>query len=231
MSSIKFKIPLFDIDWTLLRGQNPVHNDAFDYALHEVYQAHGAFKKENTTEGGVDLQYLVEILGNHGYSEEEVKNKMDQAMNEMGNYFKTHADEADYILMPGVKKLLDILKSEGVLIGLLTGNVENIGWEKLKRAGIKDYFAFGVFGSMVYKRADLIPIAQKKAAEILKIEVPLKYLVLVGDSPRDIACAKETGLQIIATGSGVHSEEELGEADLIVKSLEEIDRIIEFLKI
>lgn len=229
MSSLKYKIPLFDIDWTLLKGGNKVHNAAFTFAFDKVYKLPNTSIDEINHHGMVDTQIFIEIPKLHGISEEEAKSKIPQALETMINYFNQHADEGSYKVMPGSLKLLKTLKSLKVPMGLLTGNTEEIGWEKLGRAGIRDFFSFGAFGSMVLKRIDLIPIAKKKAENLLGLNVSLQQLVIVGDSPRDIVCAKEAGISIIAVGAGVHAVDKLKEADLVVKSLEEKDKIIKFL--
>lgn len=227
--SFKSKIPLFDIDWTLLKGANKAHYGAFDHALHTVFNQPTAFKWELTGEGRIDPQILIEILKLHGASEDEAKRKMPKAMVAMADYFYKHADEGHFIPMPGVVQLLKELKKAGVHMGVLTGNVEEIGWEKLRRAGIKEYFSFGAFGSMAFKRVDLIPKARKRAEMIYKIDIPLKSFVIVGDSPLDIACARDGGLQVIAVGAGHYKSHQLTHADLVVDSLEQKDSIIKFL--
>lgn len=230
MSSPKFKIPLFDVDWTLLEGANKVHYGAFDFALHTVFNQPEAFKSEVKGEGRIDTQILMEILKLHGVSEEQAKNKMSQAIKAMAKYFIAHADEGHFVTMPGVKHLLSSLKAKGLTLGLLTGNVEEIAWEKVKRARIGDYFTFGAFGSLAFKRVDLIPIAKKRLEKILDQEIPLERFVIVGDSPLDIACARAGGIPVIAVGAGHYKSHELTDADLIVNSLEEKDKITNFLR-
>lgn len=231
MSFLKFKIPLFDIDWTLLRGRNPAHRSASAYALHTVYNLPNASNDDIYVEGKIDSQILIEIAKLHGVSEEEAKNKVDIALTTMVDYFMRHADEGHYEVMPGVKDLLDELKSLNIPVGMLTGNIEEIGWEKMRRAGIRDYFTFGAFGSLAFKRVDLIPIAKKRLEKIIGDEIPLENFVIIGDSPLDIICAKAGNIPVIAVASGDYKKHHLSEADLVVKSLEEKDRIIEFLKI
>lgn len=218
-----YKIPLFDIDWTLLKGgeSNKIHHDAFDFALHTAYNKPKASYKDFMGEGRIDTQILIGVMKIHGVSEEEAKKKMPQALEAMKEYFFEHADEGTYEVMPGVVELLTDLKSRDIPLGLLTGNVEAIGWEKLRRAGIKDYFDFGAFGSMAYKRVDLIKIAEQKAGT--------NNLVIVGDSPLDIACARDGKIPVIAVGAGHYKSHELANADLTVDSLEEKDKIINFL--
>lgn len=232
MSYPEYKIPLFDIDWTLLQGSsegNQVHNGAFDFALHTTYNQLTAFKKEIKSEGSIDPRILIEVLKLHGVTEEEAKQKMLQALKAMTDYFLEHADKGSFIPMAGVVDLLSDLKSKNVPLGLLTGNVKEIAYEKLKRAGIKDYFSFGAFGSMAFQRVDLIEIARQEAGKVLGEEVSIHDLVIVGDSPLDIACARAGGVPVIAVGAGHFKTHELTHADLTLESLEEKDKILKFL--
>ena len=227
-----YRIPLFDIDWTLLKGgiSNKIHHDAFDFALHTVYNQPTASQNQAMGQGKIDTQILIDTLKLHGATEQEDKSKMPQALEAMKQYFFKNADKGTSEVMPGVASLLSDLKSRNIPLGFLTGNVEAIGWEKLKRAGIADYFSFGAFGSMAYKRVSLIKIAAKEASRILGEEVSVSRLVIVGDSLLDIACARDGGIQIIAVGAGQYKSHELTSADLIIDSLEEKVKIINFLK-
>jgi len=233
MSSLKSKIPLFDIDWTLLKGgaSNNIHHGAFDFALHTVYNQPTASESEAMAQGKIDTQILIEVLKLHGVSEEEAKSKMPEATKAMKDYFYTHADEGTFEPMPGVVDLLTDLKEKGIPLGLLTGNVAEIGWEKLRRAGIKDYFSFGAFGSMAFKRVDLIKIAAEEASKALDRQITIDELFIVGDSPLDIACARDGGIPVIAVGAGHFKSHELAHADLTLESLEEKDKILKFLNI
>lgn len=231
-SSFKFKIPLFDIDWTLLKGGevgNKIHHEAFDYALSKVYHQPTASYNDLKGTGRIDTQILIQILALYGVSEKEAKSKMLQALKAMTHYFMEHADEGTYKIMPGVVDLLNDLKKRKLPLGLLTGNVVEIGWEKLRRAGLKDYFSFGAFGSMAYRRVDLINIARKEAEKVLGQKLSIHDFVIVGDSPLDIACARAGGIPVIAVGAGHYKSHELTHADLTVESLEEKDKIVRFL--
>lgn len=229
-----FKIPLFDIDWTLLKGStegNQVHNEAFDFALHTVFNLPNASKNEISTEGSIDTKILIDVSKLHGISEEEAKSKMPEALKAMTDYFLEHADEGNFIPMPGVVSLLSDLKSKVIPIGLLTGNIAEIGWEKMKRSGLIEYFSFGAFGSMAFKRVDLIPITAEEASKVLDRKVDVRELVIIGDSPLDIACARDGGIPVIAVGAGHFKPHELAHADLTLESLEEKGKILKFLNI
>lgn len=224
-------IPLFDIDHTLLEGGNIAHDDAFTYALRTVYQLPDARKSEIETHGMIDTQILLEIARLHGVDEEAGKAKMDAALRAMEEYYTAHADEGVCIPLPGVRALLARLRERGVPLGLLTGNVESIGWGKITRAGLREYFAFGAFGSLAYRRVDLIPIARERASQALGREVALSELFIVGDSPLDVACAKGGRVPILAVATGASPAQELAAvgADAVVETLEDQDAFFDFL--
>lgn len=234
MSSLESKIPLFDIDWTLLKGEESnkkVHRDANDFALHTVYHQKDASWRDVFAEGSIDTKILIDILKIHGVSEEAAKSKMPEAIGIMTQYFLRHADEGYFEPMPGAIALLSELKERNIPMGLLTGNMEKIGWEKLRRAGIKDYFSFGAFGSMAFTRVDLIEIARLEASKVLGQQLSIHDFVIVGDSPLDIACARDGGIPVIAVGAGHYKSHELAHADLTLESLEEKDKIMKFLNV
>lgn len=226
------KIPLFDIDWTLLKGGdigNKIHHEAFDFALSTVYKEPTASQSEGTGQGKIDTQIMIDTLKLHGVTEDMAKIKMPEALEAMKKYFFQHADEGTFEPMPGAIELLDELKKRDIPLGLLTGNVTEIGWEKLKRAGIADYFSFGAFGSMAFRRVDLIAIAAQEASKVLGRKVEISELVIVGDSPLDIACARDGGIPVIAVGAGSFKSHELAHADLTLESLEEKNKFLKFL--
>lgn len=235
MSSLESKIPLFDIDWTLLRGDEVnkiAHRGAFDFALHTVYELPESIsQKDYVSEGKIDSQILMEIAKLHGFSEKEAKSRVKEALKAMVSYFEDHAAEGHYVPMPGVIDLLSDLQAKNIPMGLLTGNVAEIGWEKVKRAGIGRYFSFGAFGSMAFKRVDLIKIAAAEASKALGRQVSVSELFIVGDSPLDIACARDGGIPVIAVGAGHFKSHELAHADLTLESLEEKDKFLKFLEL
>ncbi len=227
-------IPLFDIDWTLLRG-NPenkiAHNQAFDYALKTVYRLDQATVAGRVLEGMIDSQILIEIATQSGVSEEEAKSLVNPAMVAMVDYFQKNANQGEYTPMPGALNLLEQLSKISLPLGLLTGNVEEIGWEKVKRANLEHFFDFGAFGSLALRRVDLVPIAKHRAEKILGIQIPMNQLAIIGDSPLDIKCARDAGITVLAVGAGHYPPSELTHADLVVDTLEEADKILDFLRV
>lgn len=216
------RIPLFDIDGTLLTRKNPAHRDAFDYALKKIYQKPISVS-QMITEGMIDNQILLDALKNHNVPDEVALEKLPIAINAMREYFETHKDSGTYNLLPGVTTILKILQSQHIHIGLLTGNVDDIGWGKMEKAGIKDYFSFGAFGNEAYKRVDLISVAIKRFNNDFNESMNEENFIIVADSLRDIECAHLGNLPIIAVATGAHSYEELkdAEADFVMNTLED----------
>jgi len=227
------KIPLFDIDWTLL-DKDPkrnIHHEAFLYAYEKVFNITNP--KEINDEGKLDNQVIIEVMQLNGVSREEVRQKLPEAFEAMKKYFFEHINEGTVHALPGVKELLGSLKEKGVYFGLLTGNVEDIGWAKLKQAGIRDFFDFGGFGDKGEKRVDLIHIAKDQAEKILNRRIEVEEFVIIGDTPLDVACAKQGGIECIAVASGPYSFEDLvsADADLVISDLKEKDRVLKFLEV
>lgn len=224
------KIPLFDVDGTLFKAGGKVQHDTFGYAFKKVYGINATKDDAGVVERRVDNEIITNVLKVHGLNGKEIKAKIKLATKAMSEYFISHIDEANLQVLPGVVGLLKKLKERGATVGLLTGNVEDLAWAKLRKTGIRDFFDFGAFGDSVYRRVDLVEIARQKAEKILKREVKTKELLIIGDTPKDIKCAKDAGVKVIAVATGFYSFEDLGKEnpDLVVHTLEEQKTIIDF---
>jgi phosphoglycolate phosphatase-like HAD superfamily hydrolase len=109
---------------------------------------------------------------------------------------------------PGVRRLLGRLDRAGIVMELVTGNLARIGWKKMERAGLKDYFRFGAFAEMARDRAGLVRIAIRHARSQGWIgrATPIS---LIGDAPADILAAQANGIRSIAVATGLVSREGL----------------------
>ena len=223
------KIPLFDIDGTLFKTANPVHKDAFNYAFKKVY-GQPARQDETGPEGKTDSQIIVEVMKIRGFDPNETRKKLKTAMQVMTEYFDEHRNEVNPEVLPGVRELLASLKEKHIPLGVLTGNVEGIGWTKIERAGLRDFFDFGAFGDKTEKRVELVEIARQNASNIFKKNYETTDFAIVGDTPRDIQCARDAGITVAIAATGKFSYEDLEKEhpDLLVKTLED-KRVVEFL--
>ena len=116
---------------------------------------------------------------------------------------------------PGVIEALDALAAEPqrYRLALVTGNLEPVARRKLASAGIGHHFAAGQggFGSDAEDRGALPAIARARAGGW-----PRERTVVIGDTPRDIACARADGVRVIAVATGPYSAEALADADAVV---------------
>jgi phosphoglycolate phosphatase-like HAD superfamily hydrolase len=113
--------------------------------------------------------------------------------------------------MPGVLPLLDRLEAEnGVLLGLLTGNLAEGAALKLKSGGLDpDRFRVGAFGSDSAHRPDLPPIAARRAQRFFGRLPSGSEVVIIGDTPADIACGECISARAIGVATGAYSVHDL----------------------
>lgn len=132
-------------------------------------------------------------------------------------------------VLPGVEALLDDLDAQpGVSIGLLTGNFEAGARIKLGHFGLWDRFSFGAFGDDHDDRNALVPVALSRARAAGIVRPPADRVVVIGDTPLDIACARAHGARAVAVATGSYSREDLRDAgaDVVVDTLVEARALI-----
>lgn len=133
---------------------------------------------------------------------------------------------------PGVPDLLAALaRRDDVRLGLLTGNIEEGARRKLAPFDLARYFAFGAFGSDDEDRDRLVPIARSRAQAIDPAVSPDDPVVLVGDTPLDIRCARAGEATILAVATGIFDEASLRalDPDVLLPDLADTARVIEAL--
>ncbi len=133
------------------------------------------------------------------------------------------AESKGYRVLPGVRELLPRLCEEGYLLGLTTGGVETAAHIKLERAHLNRYFHFGGYGSDSTDRAELTRKAIDRASTILGHRLSSDEVLVVGDTPYDIAAAHGAGAIAVGVATGSHSADQLeaAGADYVLGTLEE----------
>ncbi len=131
-------------------------------------------------------------------------------------------------LAPGIVELLDALadRAETFKLSLVTGNLEPVARLKLERAGIGHRFPAGQggFGSDHPRRAELPPIARARMSDP---PWPRERTVVIGDTPRDIACARADGLRVAAVATGPFAVEALADADAVADDARSLLPVLE----
>jgi phosphoglycolate phosphatase-like HAD superfamily hydrolase len=198
---------LFDIDGTLVRRAGPHHRQALVEGVRRVTGL------DTTTEGipvqgMLDPDILTRMMRAAGAPRPFIRESMPAVIRAAERYYARACPTLHDKLCPGVEPLLQRLARRGCLLGLVTGNLTRIGWRKLQRAGLRDYFRFGAFGEMASTRAGLAKMAIREARGRAWISrgAPVS---LVGDAPADILAARANGIRAISIQTGVTPVEEL----------------------
>ena len=220
----EFDAYLFDIDGTLLNSRDAVHYDAFLSALRHL-SGRALDLNGVTVHGSTDPLILIDALLLAGIGEAEVRHALPSAMVRMCAEVEARAAELRPELCPAVPQLLAELKAAGKLLGVTSGNLEPIGWAKLKAAGIAQHFSFGSFSDRNAQRAEIFRWGAEKARELCKGG----RICFVGDTPADIAAAKACGFPVIAVATGIYSVPELacGEPEMCIPACETLFALLQ----
>jgi phosphoglycolate phosphatase len=135
-------------------------------------------------------------------------------------------------VMPGVRELLDGLEARGdVFIGLLTGNFEAGAKIKLEYFDLWHYFQCGAFADDAADRNALVPFALERARACGLPDLAAEHIVVVGDTPHDIACAHAVSAVAVGVATGGFTVDELrgAGADVVFEELSDRDAFLRLL--
>jgi len=203
-----FDAYLFDIDGTLLNSRDSVHYEAFLLAMRELYGREIGIEGV-PLHGSTDPLILLAALNRAGFSELEARASLQPAMARMCAEVDTRASELRPELCPAVSQLLAELKATGKILGVASGNIERIGWAKLKAAGISEFFSFGSFSDRNESRTEIFRWGAQQARQLCHNA----RVCFVGDTPADVAAAKSCGSPVIAVATGIYSLLELARSE------------------
>jgi phosphoglycolate phosphatase-like HAD superfamily hydrolase len=201
---------LFDIDGTLL-VTGGAGGAAWQRAFEELHGVEADIA-EHTDAGMTDPEIAAivfrEAIGREGTAEERAR--------AIGCYLEhlpdTVAESEGYRVMPGVEELLDRLIDGGVLLGLVTGNIEAAAHVKLARAHLNRFFSFGGYGSDSADRTEVTRAALRRAALVSGNTLADGACIAVGDTPRDIEAGHGAGIKVVGVATGSYGMEELRSA-------------------
>jgi phosphoglycolate phosphatase len=201
---------LFDIDGTLLvtGGAGGV---AWQRAFEELHGVE-ANVAEHTDAGMTDPEISAiifrEVIGREGTAEERAR--------AIGGYLKhlpdAVAESAGYRLMPGVEELLDRLIDAGLLLGLVTGNIEAAAHIKLARGHLNRFFSFGGYGSDSADRTEVTKAALTRGELVSGGTLTNGACIAVGDTPRDVKAGHGAGIRVVGVATGSYEVDQLKQA-------------------
>ena len=217
---------LFDVDGTLLHAGG--HGAAvFDRALEAVL---GRPPDVRVRMGGkTDPQIVREYL--------ELMHEAPEAMSDILRHLEEGLEAAgaamaaDGYALPGVVDLLERLHGDRRLIStVLTGNIAPNAVVKLNAFGLDRWLDLevGAYGSDDADRRVLVPVALRRVAGRHGAELTAADTWVVGDTPRDLECARAAGARCLLVGTGTYPLEDLEGlgADQVRASLEPVDDLV-----
>jgi phosphoglycolate phosphatase len=182
-----------------------VHSDAFTSSVEEVMGQPLSFAGV-PLHGSTDTAILRDAFRYAAIADEVWQPKLEAILQRMRETVHERRAYMSVTVLPGVLAMLGYLKSRGKVLGVATGNLEQIGWLKLEIAGLRDWFSFGGFSDRHALRSDMIANALVAGRLVAGDHATV---CVIGDTPLDIGAAKANGLPTIAVATGVFSYEAL----------------------
>jgi phosphoglycolate phosphatase len=219
---------LFDVDGLLITTGG-AGTRSWRWAFNELYGIPadiGEFTEAGMTDPVVGRLTFTRVIG-HEPSPPELAKVISHYLMRLPEEVAT---SSGYRVLAGVDELLPRLSKAGFLLGITTGAVEAAAHIKLARADLNRFFSFGGYGSDSADRGELTRKAIDRASEILGSTLEAQRVLVVGDTPNDIAAAHAAGAIGVGVASGHSSTEELRSAgaDYVLGSLlEELPGVAE----
>jgi phosphoglycolate phosphatase len=217
------RLVLFDIDGTLLRAQG-IGPIAMERAGRRLFGP--SFTLEGIDFGGaLDPWIFRQAAQRLGHDDPSPLHDTfrDEYLVELERAFD--AGERRPALLPGVVAALATFRNDPTAtLGLVTGNYARAVPLKLNAAGIDPaQFVVGAFGDDAPTRPDLVRLAMEQWRARGADPDP-RRVVVIGDTPRDVDCAKKNGCRSVAVATGRHTVEQLEavSADLVLRDLTEL---------
>jgi len=191
---------LFDIDGTLVQG-GPAKG-AFHRALIDAFGMAGDIEVHDFA-GKTDPQIARELLSGAGLEQGDIDAGFPALWRHYVAGLEAALVEHPMELLTGVGGLLDALEAVGdVALGLVTGNIADGARLKLGSVGLDARFPVGSFGSDHETREFLPAIAIERASRRFGVPFDRRRVVVVGDTPRDVACGIHEGVRTVGVATG-----------------------------
>jgi phosphoglycolate phosphatase-like HAD superfamily hydrolase len=126
-------------------------------------------------------------------------------------FFERYAFWLDHLLReshtelcPGVWKFIHELQAlpRAPLLGLLTGNIRLGAEIKLRHFNLWEVFQTGGFANDHEDRDQIAAVARQRGSRILGEDLRGDQILVIGDTPLDIRCARAIGAKALAVATG-----------------------------
>lgn len=222
------RLCLFDVDGTLVSARGAGRR-AMGRALEAVYGVTGPIGSYDFR-GKTDPEIIFDLMASAGVPvsrlEEGLADFYDRYVEDLRGEIQ-RAGGVD--LMPGVAELIQGLGGQAdTVLGLLTGNIEAGARAKLEPTRLLPHFRVGAYGSDDGDRTRLVAVAVQRATVLAGTPLRPEHVVVIGDTPLDIACARAYGACAVAVATGGHGVQELAahRPDALFADFREVDVVL-----
>jgi phosphoglycolate phosphatase-like HAD superfamily hydrolase len=227
------RILLWDIDGTLIRSvRTGAYKDYTIPVLEEIFGTAGRLADMQVS-GMTDLQIVFEALSDAGISQDEILAQAEVLVSRLTEEARkvTGNGTKFFELLPGVRETLEALAAHPRYeSALVTGNIKPMAQLKMELVGLDHFFTLpGAFGDESHNRRDLPAAAAERIRKHLQQDLPPEHFIVIGDTPKDIDCARHFGARAVAVGSGrFYSTEELltHNPDKFLPDLSDVDLVL-----
>jgi phosphoglycolate phosphatase len=233
----KRKLILFDIDGTLIRtGGAGVR--AMTRAFSQTCGISDALKRVEVA-GRTDRLIMTDALALSGRPlDDELLNEfralyctfLREELEQTATY--EYSDAGVKGMLPGVRPLLDRLQQRDDMdLALLTGNFRSSAEIKLAHYDLWRYFPWGAFADDALERPDLLPVALTRYQSHTTRAIDPRDVIIVGDTPHDVSCARAGGARVVAVATGVFDTATLTacEPDVVFEDLSDTQAVMSIL--
>jgi phosphoglycolate phosphatase len=203
------RLILFDIDGTLTRTENGYL--PFNEAILQTFGVVGDIRTV-VPDGNTDPLIVRDIFSKanierviqtHDWERFSINLQASYHRHVQGGLIAVRA-------LPGAAELLRVL-TDGRAFGLsvVTGNFEGSAQVKLAAAGLDSFLARGAYGSDSANRSDLPVLAKRRWEQLSASAILSRDCVVIGDTPNDLAAARQNNMKCLLVGTGRYPVEEL----------------------
>ncbi|HUS61565.1 MAG TPA: HAD family hydrolase [Acidimicrobiales bacterium] len=227
------RLVLWDVDGTLVRA-GPAARDAFARAVADVVGCSIEEVADHGVQmaGGTDPVIALEILANLAIDDDQAHRHLPAVLEGLVRELAVaeHRIRAEGWVLPGIRELLARLAARGdVVQSVLTGNLAPNAVVKLAAFRLDRFLRMelGAYGSDRHQRDELVPVALDKVERATGHRFDPRDVWVVGDTPKDLACARAAGTRCLLVATGVIPLEDLEHlgADTVLADLSDVDAV------
>lgn len=231
------RLVLFDIDGTLVNVQREITRRILLNAVTRTFGYSDPFEipESYRFHGRTDRSIFIDIAAMMMVEREAALEVIHHFEELLLSGWDEHLTAETVKVLPGIFALLERLAEDrDITLGLLTGNLERGARSKLHPHDLNRFFPFGAYGSDAIERNDLPPIALDRANALNLLtgdRFSFDHAVIIGDSHRDVECARAWGIRALAVATGGLTVDDLREhnPDGLMETLEDAEGVIRFI--